>query len=311
MSIVSFFKNTLKKSSSKIIDSVASSLFSKQKIDSDLIEKIEESLISTDMGYEVISKITQDISKKYFDKTITQQEIIEIIKNTTKTIFSTAKSFDLINSVNSSKSKPYTITFIGMNGSGKTTTIAKIANKLKKNGLKGQIICGDTFRAAATEQLVEWGKRLDIETIHKSQGDPSGLIFESVQIAYNVEQKPDYILIDTAGRLHTNTNLMGEVNKIERVLSKIDTTYPNESILVIDASIGQSVYKHIEEFQKYTKLTGLIITKIDNSAKGGIIIGIANKFNIPIYFLGLGENLEDLIEFNPEHFIEELFENEF
>lgn len=240
---------------------------------------------------------------------------------------------------NTTTHKPYTITFIGMNGSGKTTTIAKIAHKLKKMGLNGKIICGDTFRSAATEQLIEWSKKLDIEAMHKNNTDPAALIFESVQKNYqnnhqnNFQSKYqsksqsqsnsacdysphndssqndslcDYLLIDTAGRLHTNTNLMNEMQKIERVLKKIDASYPNESILVIDASVGQSVYEHIEQFSKYTKLTGIVVTKMDNSAKGGIIIGIASRFEIPIYYMGVGEQLSDLVQFDYDDFLDEL-----
>lgn len=325
MSIFSSFKTkisstlavALKKSRHKIAAILPDSILKLQKIDSTTLEYIEEVLISTDMGYDVTSKIIKNLSKRYSNKELSKIDFLDIIRSTAYEILiknNAIKSENIllqkIRDWKKNHNMPYTITFTGMNGSGKTTTIAKIAHKLQDARFKIEITCGDTFRAAATEQLIEWGNKLSIPVIHKKNAkDASGLIFESVKNAYD-NQSADCCLIDTSGRLHTNTNLMGEISKIERVLSKISTSYPNESILVIDASIGQSVYNHIEEFQKHTKLTGLIVTKIDNSAKGGIILGISNKFNIPIYFLGVGETVSDLVPFDTEEFISTLFNDE-
>lgn len=410
----SIFKIGIKKSSNAILSSIVS-IFSKNKVNENMMEKVEESLILNDIDPEIVQKmlsemkrkklfnqyqhVTQDnqhtkndatndythdsntetlifkiisIAKevarknskilKYYEKNHSDLFIQKVMNflyqpsSTTSSTHSSSTTGSASTKTSSSRNsnstselsiselsqtntttahKPYTITFIGMNGSGKTTTIAKIAHKLKKMGLNGKIICGDTFRSAATEQLIEWSKKLDIEAIHKTNTDPAALIFEGVQKNYqnnsannqslhndasrnnSLSQNDsislndslcDYLLIDTAGRLHTNTNLMNEMQKIERVLKKIDTSYPNESILVIDASVGQSVYEHIEQFSKYTKLTGIVVTKMDNSAKGGIIIGIASRFDIPIYYMGVGEQLDELVQFNYDDFLDELLD---
>ncbi|MBT5540196.1 MAG: signal recognition particle-docking protein FtsY, partial [Alphaproteobacteria bacterium] len=197
--------------------------------------------------------------------------------------------------------KPFVVLVVGVNGSGKTTTIAKLGAQLKEQGLQVSFAAGDTFRAAAVEQLSVWGNRLKISVEKRELGaDAAGLAYDALEIAKN--RGDDVLLIDTAGRLHTNANLMAELQKIQRVLKKVDPKAPHMTLLVLDATIGQNAYSQIETFKSMTDINGLIITKLDGTAKGGVIVGLTEKYSLPIFALGVGEKVEDLRPFKAEDF---------
>ncbi len=306
MSFFSFFSKSkigdkLKNSSSKISSSIAQ-IFLNKKIDDKTLEELEEALISSDMGVEVSAKIINEIKKDKFDKNITIEEIKEILAQKIATILEISqKNLDFSN-----ETGPKVIIFNGTNGTGKTTTIGKIANNLAIDGKKVLIAACDTFRAAAADQLKIWAARSNCEIIPplKDGEDPAAVAFRAYD--YAIKNNFDVLLIDTAGRLQNKQNLMDELRKINNVLKKIDARAPHENILVIDATIGQNAKNQLEIFNQIIGVTGLIITKLDGSAKGGILVALSDKFKTPIYAIGIGEKIEDLQEFNAKNFAKNL-----
>lgn len=296
-------KNGLSKTRDKLYNKISESFTGKAKLDEEIIEELEETLISTDMGFDLTNKIIEQVKVKLKDeKDRRNEKIMELMKSTI---------LDIINHSNHNndffvdieKFKPFVILVVGVNGSGKTTSIGKLAYNFKNSGLNVIIGAADTFRAAANEQLEIWAKRAGVEIIQKKSGsDPSSVAYETINTA--IKNNYDIVLIDTAGRLHSKINLMEELNKINRVIKKQLPYAPNEIFLVIDGTTGQNAMIQSEEFKKYTDITGLIITKLDGTAKGGTVLNICYNQKIPIRFIGIGENIQDLLTFNSKDFIE-------
>lgn len=281
----------LKKTSETLTTSVTQ-IFTHKKIEAATLEELEEILIQADLGVSVATRITDRLRKEKVEKDISVDQIQTLMADEIAQIlqpYEKQLSSPLPHS-------PFVIMMTGVNGSGKTTTCAKLAYQLKNQGLSVAIAACDTFRAAAIEQLEVWGNRLSIPIIRRDLGsDPSALAFDAYKEA--AAQKYDVLLIDTAGRLHTNQNLMAELEKIQRVLKKIDPQLPHEAFLVLDATIGQNAYVQIEAFSKSVPLTGLVMTKLDGTARGGVVVGITEKYKLPLYYVGVGESKDDLQPF--------------
>ncbi len=272
-------------------------------IDDDFLDDLEDSLLAADLGVTTATKIIEIIEKQV-DKTEirTQSEAIEVVKKTISTILDKG---DL--QLPLATSGPTVYLFVGVNGVGKTTSIGKIAANFKAQGKKVLVAAGDTFRAAAIEQLEEWTKRADVDIVKKEiNSDPSATMYEAAAKA--IEENYDILLCDTSGRLHTKKNLMDELSKMRNVLKKVIPDAPHASLLVLDANTGQNAIMQTREFSAYTGLDGLIVTKLDGTAKGGVIIGIVNEFEIPVYYVGVGEAIDDLQPFSARLFSESLFE---
>ncbi len=275
-------------------------LFSSSIVDDDLIEEMEEILYTADIGVPTVSHLMAQVEKnrKNFKsgedvRNFLKMEIYNIVETCEKKL-------------EVKELKPFIMLMVGVNGAGKTTTIGKLTRKFKENGKSVLLAAGDTFRAAAVEQLSEWGKRTDTEVIKDSEGaDPAAVTFNAVNAAKS--RNIDVAIIDTAGRLQNRVNLMNELEKVKRVTAKARENGPDEIILVVDANNGQNALSQAVEFNKAVGLTGIIITKLDGSAKGGVIIGIAKELKLPIYYIGIGESAADLREFNAEEFVEALF----
>lgn len=295
-------KEGLSKTREKIFNSITETVTGKAIIDDLTIDKIEEILVSSDIGIDTAERIIEDLRKSLkSEKNRSTENILQLVKD------------ELIKSLqvedNSNKflsSKPYVILIVGVNGVGKTTTIGKLANNYKKIGSKVIVGAADTFRAAANEQLDIWAKRADVDIIQSTKGaDPSSIVFETIKKA--VDDKYDVVLIDTAGRLHNKSNLMKELDKIRRVIKKIISDAPHETLLIVDGNTGQNALIQANEFSKVTDINGLVITKLDGTAKGGVVFQIVAKQNIPIKFIGVGEGIDDLQEFDAKAFVEAIF----
>ena len=285
----------------KTSENIKKALLSKKLGQKELAD-LEESLISSDLGVEFTYSLLDEIKSK----NIEEESVRKTISNFLVT------ELQAVNHNFSFKKKhiPQVILVYGVNGSGKTTTIAKLANKAKKESIKTKIVAADTFRAAAVEQLVEWGTRIGIEVITgESNEDPASVVFKAHR--QSIEEKTELLIIDTAGRLHNKIELMEELKKILRVIEKNDPTAPHEKILVLDSTIGQNTYTQIEAFKKLIGVNGIIMTKLDGSSKGGSLIGICKKYKLPIYAIGLGEKVDDLIAFNPQEFVDTLLGTNF
>jgi fused signal recognition particle receptor len=277
----------------------------KAYIDETDLEKIEEILITADIGYEatqnIISEARKDLKKnkersvEQF-KTFIKQQLLSIISIENKNLIKKIK-----------ETRPYVILIVGVNGAGKTTTVGKLANLFKGLNFKVLIGSADTFRAAANEQLEIWAKRAQVEILQKKDGsDPGSVAYETLQKA--VKENYDIVLIDTAGRLHTKDHLMSELNKIYRVCSKVIPYAPHDVFIVIDGNVGQNAIIQTDNFNKVAPLTGIIIAKLDGTAKGGAVFQICQKFKLPVKFIGVGEGIDDLMEFDPYAFVEAIFE---
>lgn len=295
-------KDGLTKTRNKIVNSITETITGKAVIDENVLERIEEILVSSDIGIDTTLKIIETAREKLkTEKGREEVNLLQMIKEELKDVVSYGIEFEIDES-----KKPFIILIIGVNGAGKTTTIGKLANNFRKAGKSVIVGAADTFRAAANEQLEIWAKRADVEIIQKNQGsDPSAVVYEAVSKA--IQQNTDVLLIDTAGRLHNKSNLMEELSKIKRVIKKLLPHAPNETFLVIDGNTGQNAITQVEEFSKVTDLTGLIVTKLDGTAKGGVIFQICSKKKIPIRFIGVGESIDDLQNFEPELFVNALF----
>ncbi|HOP49739.1 MAG TPA: signal recognition particle-docking protein FtsY [Ignavibacteriales bacterium] len=299
-------KDGLKKTKNKIVDSITEIVTGKAVLDEETLEQIEEILITSDIGYEIAENFINNVRKelKHSDNR-EMPNILELLKLNLTNVLK-ENYYDYKTSID--KYKPFVIMVVGVNGVGKTTTIGKLANNFKEAGYSVVIGSADTFRAAANDQLEIWAKRANVEIVQKSQGsDPSAVVFDTLQ--YAIDNKIDIVLIDTAGRLHTKINLMEELKKIKRTMQKLIDYAPNEIWLVVDATTGQNANMQAQEFKKYTDLTGLVVTKLDGTAKGGSIFNISQKHKIPVRYIGVGEGIDDLQDFEPENFVEALFKN--
>ena len=304
-------KETLDKGLEKTKESVFSKLSravaGKSTVDNDVLDELEEALITSDVGVKTTVKIIERIEArvakdKYINtselNTILQQEIAELLKENNsvdQTEFSVPDTH-----------KPHVIMVVGVNGVGKTTTIGKLAHQFKKAGKKVVLGAADTFRAAAVDQLIIWSERVGVPIVEQGMNaDPASVAFDTLQSA--VKQNADLVLIDTAGRLHNKVNLMNELTKIKRVMDKIVPGAPHEILLVLDGSTGQNAIEQCAQFTQATDVTSLALTKLDGTAKGGVVIGISDQFNIPVKYIGVGEGMEDLQIFNRMEFVDSLF----
>ncbi len=288
-------KAGLSRTSDKITDSI-SGLFTKKKLDRALLDELEEALIEADLGPSTASRLTEALAKDRFDKEITEQEVREIFAAEIAGILKPVAQPLVL-----SDRKPHVVLVVGVNGSGKTTTIGKLAQGYKRAGKKVMLAAGDTFRAAAVEQLKIWGERAGVTVVARETGaDAAGLAYDALAAAKT--EGADLLLIDTAGRLQNKTNLMAELQKIVRVIRKLDPHAPHDCLLVLDATTGQNAHSQVEIFKAMCDVTGLIVTKLDGSAKGGVLVALAEKFKLPVYAVGVGETAEDLKPFDAEVF---------
>ena len=296
-------KEGLTKTRDKIVNSISETITGKAVIDDLTIDKIEEILLSSDIGFDTTEKIIESVKKNLkSEKDRSGDKIISIVKDELTKVLNDSNS----NGKSRNDIKPFVILIVGVNGVGKTTTIGKLANNYKKIGKKVIVGAADTFRAAANEQLEIWAKRADVDIIQSTKGaDPSSVVYET--ICKSLNDNYDVVLIDTAGRLHNKTNLMGELDKIRRVIKKLIPDAPHESLLILDGNTGQNALIQSDEFSKVTDITGLVITKLDGTAKGGVIFQIVAKQKIPVKFIGVGEGIDDLQEFDPYAFVQAIF----
>ena len=298
-------KDGLLKTRTKIVNSISETLNGKAVVDDKTLDEIEEILITSDIGFDTTAKIiTQARIRLHNEKNRITTTIIDTVK---KELISVLEVENISHQFEIGKYKPFVILVVGVNGVGKTTTIGKLAHNFQIAGLKVLVGAADTFRAAAGEQLGIWAKRANVEIIQKEHGsDPSSVAYDTV-----VEAKKnnfDIVLIDTAGRLHNKSNLMEELKKIKNVMAKILPYAPNETLLVLDATTGQNAILQADEFSKVTEISGLVVTKLDGTAKGGVVFQIVNKQKIPIRYIGVGEKIDDLQTFEPKLFVDAIFE---
>lgn len=290
------FLKGLSRSTSALTDGISQS-FSGKKLSLEMLDDLEDILLAADLGVKTAAMLRDKLEEERFGKETDSNDIKAFLS---AEIVRLLKPVEEILTIKRS-AKPYVMTFVGVNGSGKTTTIGKLAHRLKQAGLSVMLVAGDTYRAAATEQLTIWGERNDIPVAASGQGsDAAGLIYDAYGEA--TDKNIDVLLVDTAGRLQNKNNLMQELLKISRVLQKYDADLPHETILVLDATTGQNAQRQAEIFRDIANISGIIMTKLDGSAKGGVLIGIGHMMKLPIYAVGIGEKIEDLRPFDAVHF---------
>jgi fused signal recognition particle receptor len=292
----------LSKTRRGLSDGMADFFLGKKSLDAQMLEELENTLISADVGIEATSEIINTLQDSLTRKALANPEALRIaISGVMETLLTSCEQPLVINK----QHKPFVLLVVGVNGAGKTTSIGKLAYFLKQQGHSVLLAAGDTFRAAAVEQLKEWGSRNDVPVVAQDMGaDPASVIFDSIQSASS--KNIDVVIADTAGRLHTQNNLMEELAKIKRVISKIDASAPHETLLVMDAGFGQNALQQAEQFHEILGLTGLAVTKLDGTAKGGILFAIASKLKLPIRFIGVGEDINDLRPFHAKEFVKAL-----
>ncbi len=297
----------LDKTKEGIFKRLARAVIGKTVIDDDVLDSLEETLISADVGTETTIKIINHINDRIKrDRYVSTNELNIILKEEISSLLAAIPSGQIAGFSDILPSKPYVILVVGVNGVGKTTTIGKLAYQFKNNGKSVILGAADTFRAAAIDQIKIWGQRTDVPVIAQNMGsDPASVAFDTVNMV--VKKGADIAIIDTAGRLHNKTNLMNELSKIHKVIQKIIPSAPHEVLLVLDASTGQNAFEQARQFIAATKVTSVALTKLDGTAKGGVIIGISDLFNIPVKFIGLGEKPDDLQIFNHQEFVDSLF----
>ena len=301
-SFLDLLRDGVDKTRKHILNNLSDAVLGKKEINDELLDDLEEILISSDIGPETTNRILEAITKKVKREELTNPQTLRLeIEREIQLILT--KKYQVLGT---SDRKPLILLFVGVNGVGKTTSIGKIAAQYRQQGKKVLMGAGDTFRAAAIEQLAEWSKRADCDIVHKNAGtDPSAVIFESVQ--KGIDDDYDIVICDTAGRLHTKKNLMEELKKMVRVIQKLIPDAPHEVFLVLDATTGQNAIFQTREFLQAAELTGFIITKLDGTSKGGVVIGIVNEFDIPVRYIGLGEQIDDLRPFDAEQFTKSIF----
>ena len=295
-------RDRLFKSKKKLGDGLSSLVIGKKKIDEDLLEELEVLLISSDVGIQTTDKVIESVRKKASRKELKDEDsLYQLIKLELESLLVTDSDLEPSTEI------PFVILVVGINGAGKTTTIGKLAKLFQSEGKSVMLAAGDTFRAAAVEQLQVWGERNDIPVIAQKTGsDAASVVYDAYQSA--IAKKIDILIADTAGRLHTQDNLMQELEKIKRVLKKHNEEAPHETLLVIDGGSGQNAVQQAKEFHKSINLSGLAITKLDGTAKGGVLFSISDALKLPIRFIGVGEAIEDLKPFNSKDFVDALFD---
>lgn len=300
-------KEGLTKSKESVFDKIARAVAGKSKVDDDVLDDLEDVLISSDVGVETTLKIIKRIEERVArDKYVTTSELTQILRSEIATLLTENGIVDGDKFSIPENAKPYVIMVVGVNGVGKTTTIGKLANQFTKAGLKVVLGAGDTFRAAAIEQLDIWAERIGIPIIkQRMNADPASVAFDTLSSA--VSSGADVVIIDTAGRLHNKVGLMNELSKIKRVMQKVVPSAPHEVLLVLDGSTGQNAFEQAKQFTAATEVNALAITKLDGTAKGGIVIGISDQFKVPVKYIGLGEGIDDLQLFRKKEFVDSLF----
>ena len=317
MALLGFFTREKKESLNKGLEKTKESVFvklsraviGKSKVDDEVLDNLEDVLVSSDVGVATTLKIIERIEARVAkDKYLNASELNFILKEEIIGLLESNKTDQESDFTVQLKFSPYVILIVGVNGSGKTTTIAKLAYLYKLSGKKVLLGAADTFRAAAIEQLQIWADRTGVEMTRQQMGsDPASVAFDTVKSA--IASKHDVVIIDTAGRLHNKINLMTELSKIKRVMEKVLPGAPHEVLLVLDGSTGQNAFEQAKQFTAATDVTGLVITKLDGTAKGGVVIGISDQLKIPVRYIGIGEKMEDLLIFNRAEFVDSLFAN--
>ena len=299
------FDKGVTKTNRGFFERLSRAIVGKAQVDEDLLDAIEEALLATDMGVDTTMKIIENLEERVRrDKYVSMGELVDMLREEIAELLDVDGADEVV-PFDFSK-KPYVIMVVGVNGVGKTTTIGKLAHQYKMAGKKVYLGAADTFRAAAVEQLCIWGERVGVPVVKQQQGsDPASVAFDTISSAR--ANDADVVLIDTAGRLHNKINLMNELTKIKNVMQKVVPDAPHDVMLVLDGSTGQNAFEQAKQFTKATQVTSLAITKLDGTAKGGVVLGISDQFKIPVRYIGLGEGMEHLQVFNKEAFVETLF----
>ena len=315
MGIFGFFNKSKKETLDKGLEKTKQSVFSKltravagkSKVDDEVLDDLEEILITSDVGVDTTLKIIERIETRVArDKYVSTSELNNILKEEITALLSENNTQDNDNWDLPQTGNPYVILVVGVNGVGKTTTIGKLAHQFKQAGKKVYLGAADTFRAAAVEQICIWGERVGVPVVKQQMGsDPASVAFDTLSSAK--ANGADVVIIDTAGRLHNKVGLMNELKKIKEVMKKVLPEAPNEVLLVLDGSTGQNAFEQAKQFSAVTNITALAITKLDGTAKGGVVIGISDQLKVPVKYIGLGEGMEDLQLFNRQHFVDSLF----
>ncbi len=303
------FDKGVQKTKRNFFEKISRAVMGKSKVDDDTLDAIEEALIATDMGVDTTLKIIDNLEDRVQrDKFVSFDELVDLLHDEIANLLnvSGAETADDAPVPFDFSKKPYVIMVVGVNGVGKTTTIGKLAAKLKAQGKKVVLGAADTFRAAAVDQLTIWSERAGVDIVKQNMGsDPASVAYDTVKSA--VAKNADVVLIDTAGRLHNRVDLMNELTKIRNVMRKVIPDAPHEVLLVLDGSTGQNAFQQAKEFSKATEVSALAVTKLDGTAKGGVVIGIVDQFKIPVKFIGIGEGVDDLKVFDKREFVNSLF----
>ncbi len=296
----------MQKTKEGFLSKITKAIAGKSSVDSEVLDNLEEALIGADVGVETTLQIIDQLEKRIkTDKYINTNELYDILQQEIASILSDTNDQSFENFTIPSTKKPYVILVVGVNGVGKTTTIGKLAARFKAAGNEVILGAADTFRAAAVDQLTIWSERVGVSIVKQAMGsDPSAVAYDTVASA--VAKNADIVIIDTAGRLHNKAHLMDELNKIKRVIQKVIPTAPHEVLLVLDGSTGQNAIEQAKQFTAATDVNALAITKLDGTAKGGVVLAISHQFNIPVKYIGVGEKIEDLLIFNKEEFVKSL-----
>lgn len=297
----------LEKTKDSFLGKIARAVVGKSRVDDEVLDNLEEILITSDVGVETTLKIIEKIEARVKrDKVLGTDELNRILKEEIENLLDESDTGSNPFEVKKENNDPYVIMVVGVNGVGKTTTIGKLAHQFKSAGSKVVLGASDTFRAAAVDQLIIWSERVGVPIVQQGMGaDPASVAFDTVQSAKS--QNADVVIIDTAGRLHNKVNLMNELNKIKRVMDKVIPNAPHEILLVLDGSTGQNAYEQAKQFAQATDINALAVTKLDGTAKGGVVIGISDQMNIPVKYIGVGEKMEDLQLFDKKAFVDSLF----
>ncbi|MDP4599854.1 MAG: signal recognition particle-docking protein FtsY [Polaribacter sp.] len=316
---MSFFKNIfskekketldkgLEKTKENFFDKLSKAVVGKSKVDDEVLDNLEEILVASDVGVNTTLKIIERIEERVAkDKYVSTNELNKILREEIAGLLSETNTGNETDFTIPANKKPYVIMVVGVNGVGKTTTIGKLASQFKKRGFKVVLGAADTFRAAAIDQLQIWADRTGVPIVRQEMGsDPASVAFDTLKSA--VSQNADVVIIDTAGRLHNKVNLMNELTKIKRVMQKVVGDAPHDVLLVLDGSTGQNAFEQAKQFTKATEVTCLAVTKLDGTAKGGVVIGISDQFQIPVKYIGVGEGIDDLQVFNKMEFVDSFF----
>lgn len=297
----------LEKSKTSFFDKLTRAIAGKSKVDDDILDELEGVLVSSDVGVDTTLKIIERIEKRVAqEKYLGTSELNRILREEIAALLSQTQRGEEVDFSVPSNKKPYVIMVVGVNGAGKTTTIGKLAYQFKKKGLKVVLGAADTFRAAAIDQLQVWAERVGVSLVKQQTGsDPASVAYDTLSSA--LSQGADVVIIDTAGRLHNKVNLMNELSKVKRVMQKLLPETPDEILLVLDGSTGQNAFEQAKQFTLATEVNALAITKLDGTAKGGVVIGISDQFQIPVKYIGVGEGIEDLQVFNKYEFVDSFF----